>query len=423
MRLTFWFCLLIALYTSVGFLYANPEPKAIDGKIDLREWSFAGHSVLPLSGDWGFYINQLIAPDQIKKGSIPENVIDFPSTWNGISDSHNPGIGFATYQLRIILANHIHSLALELPHAYCNYRLWVNETLIAQNGEVSTKAEQSKPQWLPQTVSFQPTSDTLDLVIHVSNFHHYKGGIREPIYLGSADVMLARRNVFITANSILCIGLLLMSIFFVFIYFKSKKTSSMYYFAILCFAWGIRSVFSNHYLFIAIFPNFSWELTVRIEYLMLYCTMIYAMLFLGKLFEEDVNPLIKYALISGNFIFAFTTLFSPTLFFTQLLPVYLSFSGLLILYAIFVVLKAWVYGRKGVWLVISSILLGLIIFSLDLLAYEGLTPFNPLIFYIGYLVFFSLNGLCLLYVSGFIFKSKKDKSIMRFEDYFGKELN
>lgn len=419
MRAVFLVCIFAAFSAAPNLSLANPESKAINGEIDLRKWSFAKQGALRLSGQWDFYLNQLVSPSELKKDS-PKSQVDFPSEWNGISDSHNAGIGYATYQLRIILANHSNQLALELPHFYCNYKLWINEKVIAQNGEVATNAEESKPQWLPQTVPFQPASDTLHLVIQVSNFHHHKGGVREPIYLGLVDTMQARRNSLVTFNFILCFALLVMSLAFIIVYFIGNKNNAISFFAILCLAWGVRSVFSNNYLFISFFPNFPWDIAVRIEYLTLYFTMIYATLFLDSLFKEDVNFLIKYALIAGNFVFAFTTLFSPTLFFTQLLPIYLSFCAILIGYAIFVVTRAWVYGRKGVWLVITSILLGLIIFSFDLLAYEGFAPFNALIFYIGYLIIFSLNGLCLLYVYGFIFKSKKDESMMRFEDYFGK---
>jgi 7TM diverse intracellular signalling len=419
-RTVFWFSLSVLFSVFARQTLAGIEPRASEGELDLRQWDFTKQGALQLSGDWLFYMNQLIEPTEIKKAHGAH--IDFPYTWNGVSDSHNSGIGYATYRLRVILTNHANPLSLELPHFYCNYKLWINEMVIAQNGVVATRAEQSKPQWLPQTVTFQPTSDTLDLVIHVSNFHHYKGGIREPIYLGKPETMKARRDSFVISNMVVCLGLLAIALAFTIIYFKHKKYPSLLYFAILCLSWGIRSVFSNNYLFISMFPEFPWELTVRIEYLTLYLTMIYAMLFLGKIFEGDVNLLIKYSLIGGNIIFVFTTLFFSVFFFTQLLPVYIFLCIVIIFYAFFIVLRALVYERKGVWLVIASLLLWLLIFGFDVLAYEGFIPFNPFIFHIGYLIIFSLNGLSLLYSSGFIFKSKKDESTLRFEDFFGSKL-
>jgi 7TM diverse intracellular signalling len=414
-------CLFIAFLCFAELAMGNTEPKAVIGEIDLREWSFTEQGSLQLSGQWAFHLNQLVDPSQIKNDDIPENLIDFPSIWNDISDSRNAGIGYATYQLRIILANHKDLLAIELPDTYCNYKLWINEKVIAQNGIVATNAEQSRPQWLPQTVTFQSISDTLDLVIHVSNYHHYKGGIREPIYLGLAETMQSRRHSYITFNAILCSGLLFMAFAFAITYFVKKKELALLYFSLLCLTWSIRSAFSYQYLFIRLFPDFLWEAALRIEYITLYFTMIWAILFLSKIFKEDVNTIVKAVLIGGNSIFAFTTLFAPTVFFTQLLPLYLSFCGVLILYAMVVTFQAWVYGRKGAWLVIISILLGIIIFGLDLFAYQVFAPFGPMVFYIGYLIIFSLNGICLLYVSGFIFKSQKDENIMRYEDYFGKE--
>jgi hypothetical protein len=418
------FCLILCVlfHCFVKQAIGNADPKAVNGEIDLRRWNITEHNSLRLSGEWTFYMNQLVSPSEINNDHSSKSLIDFPSIWNDLSDSHSAGIGYATYQLRIILASHNDLLAVELPSTYCNYKLWINEKAIAQNGIVATTPERSKPQWLPQTITFQPTSDTLDLIIHVSNFHHYKGGIREPITLGIAKIMQGRYDSYFTFNTILCWGLLIMSLGFATIYSTKRKELALLYFSLLCLTWSIRSAFSNQYPAIVLLPNFPWEVAVRIEYITLYFTMIWAILFLSKIFKEDVNLIIKAVLIGGNSIFVFTTLFAPTVFFTQLLPIYLTFCGTLILYAIFVTLRAWLLGRKGAWLVIISISLGITIFGLDLFAYQIFAPFGPLVFYVGYLIIFILNGICLLYISGFIFKFKKDENIMYFDDYFNKEI-
>ena len=282
--------LVIVLISSLTLIAESQiVPLANEGQLNLTNWNFERGPV-KLSGNWDFYMSRLIAPSHFNHDSTfiqDRDFVDFPTTWNAYERAE----GFATYHLKIILASHSSLLALELPQIYSSYQLWINEKPIAKNGVIATKASASKAQWLPQTVSFQPDSDTLDLVLHISNYQHYKGGIREPIFLGLANDMNERREAFTFSNIILFCGLILIGISFFFIFLFSTKELALLYFAAICLSWGIRSIFSNQYLFISYYPDFSWELMVRIEYITLYLTMIFTILFLGRLFKSEITSL------------------------------------------------------------------------------------------------------------------------------------
>ena len=196
---------------------------------------------------------------------------------------------------------------------------------------------------------------------------------------------------------------------------------ALLYFAAICLSWGIRSIFSNQYLFISYYPDFSWELMVRIEYITLYLTMIFTILFLGRLFKSEINFFIKYILVGGNFIFILITIGFSTFIFTQFLNLYLSFCALLIVYGIFVVLRALVYERAGASLMIMCIVLGLFIFGYDLIAFEGIFPTNPLAINICYLIFFLANGVSMLFAVRFIAKERKDSTMLRWDDLYKKD--
>lgn len=410
----------IVLLSSLSLLAeAQVAPLAHEGQLNLSNWNFEQEPV-KLSGAWNFYMSRLIAPSHFKYDSTfiqDRDFVDFPSTWSAYERTE----GFATYHLKIILASHNLPLALELPQIYSSYQLWVNEKPIAKNGIVATKESESKAQWLPQTVTFQPASDTLDVVLHISNFQHYKGGIREPIFLGLANDMIERREAFTFSNIILFGGLILIGISFFFIFLFSSKELALLYFAAICLSWGTRSLFSNQYLFISYYPDFSWEMMVRIEYITLYLTMIFTILFLGKLFKSEINFFIKYILVGGNFIFILITIGFSAYIFTQFLNLYLSFCALLIVYGIFVVLRALVYERAGAWLMIMSIVLALLIFGYDLLAFEGIVPTNPLAINICYLIFFLLNGVSMLFAVRLLGKERKDSTMLRWDDLYKKD--
>jgi hypothetical protein len=387
------------------------------GVMDLRHFNFDDNGHIALNGEWTLYMSNLIAPESFMKTvQEPGDYVQFPSTWDETSKSLRPGKGYATYHLQILIKPQ--QYALELPHFYSAYKLWINNKLIASNGTVGISAKTSQPVWLPQTVIFN-AEDTLDVVIHVSNFHHAKGGIRENILLGTVDHLSFKKQVATVSNLTLFGGLILISLIFISVYLFLKPDAASVYFAVLCLTWAVRSVFSNLYVATSYLPDFPWEICVKIEYISLYLTMIWATFFLASLFPDDVNNLFKYFFVTCNIIFILFSVFTHASLYTQFLPVYLSFSLILLIYIIYVLIHAVVYERQGVWLIVSCIMLGVIVFAYDLSAYEGLAAFNPIVINIGYLVMFVLMGFGLALQLGFVKHSNRNRDMLTYEDLYG----
>jgi hypothetical protein len=391
------------------------------GIIDLRQWDFNKQGNVSLDGEWEFYMSEFIAPEKFSTSiNSPIDYITFPSTWNHVSRSLRPGFGFATYHVRILISTP-QTLALELPHFYSSYKLWINQEFIAGDGDVGTSEQTSKPAWESQTVMFTPSSDILDVVIHVSNFHHTKGGVRRSLLIGNPDNLNYKRAIAVNSNIMLFGGLILTSLVFAAIFLFVRHERSVAYFAILCFTWALRSVFSNLNIAITFFPEIPWELCVKIEYITLYLTMIWAILFLAALFPEDVNSLFKYFLCICNIIFILFTAFSKAAFYTQFLPVYLSFCLILLLYIVYVMISAVVNERSGVWLIVSCIMMGVVVFAYDLIAYQGMATFNAAIINIGYFIMFLLMAACLVYQLGFFKRAPHQRNILTYEDLYGSD--
>lgn len=388
------------------------------GFLDLRYRNFA-QGVVNLTGEWEFYMSELVDPhDFITGDNTRQEYIDFPQTWNDLSKSLNPGEGYATYRLKVVV-NSPQSLALEIPHFYSNYSLWINSRLVASNGKVGTSEKTSVPQWRPQTISIEALTDTLEIVIQASNFHHAKGGVREPLVLGSKGDLNLKKQVALGSNLVMFILLLVLTITFVLLFLFSKRDKSIIYFAALCLTWGIRSVFSNQYVALNFFPNLPWELCVKIEYSSLYLMMIWAILFLASLFPNEVNVTFKYLFCICNSVFVALTVFFKASLYTQFLPVYLSFAVLLLIYVIFVLIRAVAFDRQGVWLMVSGLFLGVILFSYDLIAYQGFATFNPVILNVGYIIVFMLMGTTLLLQTGHVQQSSGQGNVLTYEEMFG----
>lgn len=388
------------------------------GVLDLRSWNFEEQGSVDLSGEWEFYMSQLIPPDSFATINNVKDYVYVPSTWDEISKLLQPGKGYATYHLKILLGNP-KELALEMPHFYSSYTLWINKTLVSSNGQVGTTKNTSIPQWLPKTITLPVFKDTLDVVIHASNFHHAKGGVKSNLILGLPSDLQLKRQVAVSSNLVMIGTLSLFSITFLLIFLFYKRDKAALYFALFCLTWAVRGVFSNLYLLTSVYPDMSWELSVKIEYITLYMAMVWSLFFLSHIFTADVNDMFKYFFTGCNAIFAICTIFTEASLYTQFLPVYLSFTLILLLYSVYVVIRAVVYERDGVWLIVSCIMTGVIVFAYDLIAYQGIAYFNAIITNLGYLTMFSLLAICLFYQLGMLKRSSRTRDILTYEDLYG----
>lgn len=388
------------------------RPYASKGVLNATEWNFA-EGRLPLVGIWRWHDFQLLDPDQtaLELGVAEE----FPRLWNDVRVPQNGGTGYATYALDVLVPSSVEKFAIEMPQVYSAYKLWVNGKVVAENGVVGKDAEACLPQWRPQVVSFQGNTDTLSIVMQIANFHHSKGGCKEDIYLGESNMMLAKSKLDTMSAWVECCILLGLTAIFLVAFLRNRSKMAALYFALMCLSWSIRSIFSNRYVFISEFPDFDWTIMVQIEYSMLFLAMIWGTLFLDSMFKNEVNSIVKYVLIFISTSFLMTVIATTPIVFTRWLFVYLSVSGVLLLYGAFIVINAWINERVGSAWIATSVFWMIGIFAYDIFAYEGLFQYDALIFGVSYVLIYSLIGVALLYHLG-VFKSTMPTTKLTFDD-------
>jgi hypothetical protein len=385
-----------------------------NGIMDARTFDFTSDR-LSLRGSWIWFDNELLSPKEITRSKGVSSA--FPKLWNEARASQT-GTGYATYILDILVPSSEEEFAIDIPQVYSSYRLWVNGSVVAENGKVAVLEDQSKPQWLPQSASFESKSDTLHLVLQIANFHHHKGGLKDPIYLSSKKVIEKKESLNNLGYWIQFGALFLISIAFLIIYFLYDRKKIIIYFSLLCFSWAVRTLFSNQYLSIQLMPDFDWSMMVRIEYLMLFFTMIWAILYLGRLFPKEGNQIWKYILVTANSLFIAFTILTPPIIFTHWLNIYLVGSGVLLLFATYMVLKALVNEQVGSGLLTFSTLLSLLLFAYDIFTYEGLFNYNGILFSTGYVLLFSLMGFALLLQLNIIKGKTRQTTILTYADLY-----
>ncbi|MCE5345894.1 MAG: sensor histidine kinase [Bacteroidales bacterium] len=298
---------------------AEPAPRAVKGVLDLRYIDRPDHFFIKLTGDWEFYWQKMLRPHDFKSasikpdfyGKVPSYWIDYPQ--NSIKTGKS---GYATYRLTVLLPHSFNRrLGIDLPVFDSSYDLYINEKYFGGNGTTGKSAEETEPEYRRNFYSISPQSDTLSIIINVSNYDHRRGGFWLPVKLGTFDDMqkhLANSWGRDWAVTSLLLGF---SIFFFLFFLISPKEKIMCFFSISTLGLALRPLVTSHFLILSFF-SMKWEWIVRFEYLDLFMIIIGSAWFASYLYPSRFLRTISWIITFVFSILSVSALFLPVKIFS-----------------------------------------------------------------------------------------------------------
>jgi hypothetical protein len=180
MRIRLLFIQLVLFALSVNLNASENDPRAVKGVFDLREIVNRDQFIVKLNGEWEFYWGKLLYPLDFKTGSVkPDYYGKVPSYWTDYPQESvkTEKFGYATYRLTILLPQGFNKyLGIDLPVFDSSYDLYINGKYFVGNGLPGKSVAETKPGYKRNFYIISPESDTLKLLIHVSNYDHRRGG-------------------------------------------------------------------------------------------------------------------------------------------------------------------------------------------------------------------------------------------------------
>lgn len=199
-------------------------------------------SIIPENGicflvdNWEFYPDQLLFPEDFASGTPSPRYKQSLGEYPNLSAFHTDGnpYGFCTYRL-LLQGNG--TVTLYLPEPLCAARVFVNG--INLGGPGKTEPDQYSPLIRDTAYSFAIDKST-ELIIQVSNYSHYYGGLWYPPAIGTSDSISH-----FTAYRILFYGLLFFTSLTLSLFcmvFKKDEPSSpiLFYFGMLSLSFALR---------------------------------------------------------------------------------------------------------------------------------------------------------------------------------------
>lgn len=392
-------------YILLGLLLScssGTMPEVIRGVIDLSSWDLDKDGSLSLTGEWEFYFEKYLFPEDFQKrknqtnfGKNPEEVamipspyfMKTPSVWKGIevNGKNLPGHGYATYRMKIILGeNQKKKLAFKIKDQAHAYRFYLGEELVVESGKVGVSAETMTPSVNLAYYAFTPDKSELELIFHVSNFLHRVGGLRFEITLGMDERLIRERERAFILDSFLFGGFFIIAVYHLAIYFFRRKSKAPLYFAIFCFSILIYSmVVGNRFLY-HYFPNVvSWENAYRLEFICISFILFSVIGFFTSLYplKNKILVIISWTGMVIPILFLFLVFLTKPVVFTEYLFV-IEFGN--ILGGIFIIfnLTFSVYKRKeGSFIFLFGFLILFICAIIDILSIHSIIIFPRLLKY------------------------------------------
>lgn len=319
------------------------SPRAVNGRVDFSGSSFSkDEPAFSLDGEWEFYWHQLLSPIDFARGmqEAPQ-IVQVPGPWNQyVPKTDNiAGFGYGTYRLTITVPKNVRSLTLDFASPRTAHKLWVNGTLVSSDGVVSPYAEIGEARYYNKIIPVSVASGTVELILQVSNYLHYKGGLRRSILLGDYRAMESSHSSKNIGRMFTFGAMATVGFFYIMLFLIRRSEKSALFFALFVLPISLREITLDSIILLQLFPDIPQSMLLRIEYLSMFGLVVYAW-YVDSLLPEYMPKKLRQGLFTLSSLQVGIILYSPVWFFSRYLFVTNLFLALVLLYLLFIVIKA-----------------------------------------------------------------------------------
>ena len=341
------------------------------GILDLRFVNIDTFPPLPLKGEWEFYWNKLLGPEDFHPQIyVADAYAEVPKYWSQIRvDGKNiVDTGYATYRLIILTNSKNKVLRIYFPSPNSSAKIWWNGQLLGEIGNPKKSGYGYKP-GINSIVSDVNAGYRNEIIVQLANYSHREGGFFVAPRFGDKKSILRFINILLIISALLLGVALIMALYNFFLFFLYQKNYAVLSFFVFTLLLGLRVFIVNNDFVSAVLPNMSFTLKYRIEYFTFF--FIPPALFFYLYYVLIKDKLVRVSLFGTMIIailFSLTMLF-PSLLFTKTMPYYQLVYLYTFLISIYLIIKHIKLKTSGIVILGTTILLMFIFAINDILMY------------------------------------------------------
>jgi signal transduction histidine kinase len=336
MKPAFRILFLLILFYSWDIYASGSEPYAVSGIIDLRQIASDNFTV-KLNGEWEFYWKKLLKPDDFLSDDIKPDFFGIvPSYWTSYpaKSIKTTRMGFATYRLIMQLPpGYRNSLGFNLPVFDSSYEIYVDGKIMGRNGTPGKTEAETTPGYERVFFRYNPVSDSVQIIINVSNFHHRRGGFWLPMWTGTFSEVQTKYAAGWARDWASISFLIGFSFLFFFFFIFYTRDSLMGFFSLATTGLALRPLFTSNFM-IYNFMEMTWVWIVRWEYIGLYIVLTGWFWFAAIQYPAKLFRRITWIITLIFTVAALLTLFLPVRIFSYMTFIIYPLMIILIVYSL-----------------------------------------------------------------------------------------
>jgi len=378
---------------------------AVNGTMDLSAWNIEQKKIIHLDGEWQFYWNRLISPEEFQlEDPMPSGFMQVPGLWNGkeIDGKILPPFGCATYRL---ILNHTPAskvLGLKKGNARFSSKVFVNGHELISDGIPASQAQDYKSGNTPKLGFFQNDSESIEIIVQVANFEYMNSGIPVSLELGREDAMLYQHQknnmLALAVFAILWTIAFLYLIFFVVALIKGVKEYILPLFSLFCFLFAIGNGMADQRPLLFFVPDISFTVAFKMKDFFLSANFI-TLLWVFHRFKNGLLPLYPVRIISimyGFYLLAVVVL--PIHVYYEIHQVVMICNTVILLALLVQAIHLYIKEAKGLLLFVSVLTVNMysidsILFSLGLKASSRFSQVFMMLFAVVMILLLSMHYL------------------------------
>ncbi|ANY68105.1 hypothetical protein BBD42_17695 [Paenibacillus sp. BIHB 4019] len=246
---------------------------AKQGILTLPGVEWLDKRVVSLDGEWAFYPNQLLSPEEIRQAKARPVFIHVPGNWNEAQHKNGDimtGKGYGTYRLLVRNVPPNEPLAIAKRYVRFSDAMYVNGQLLGRSGQPGSSVETYQPRNVPYTVYFHSEGTEVEIVLQVANFDFHSGGINGAIDLGLSQHIEAR-TILQSGLELLTIGIvLILGLLFFYLYVRLHRDGLQLLYGLFFIGFALIVFTNGERLLLQFFPEMPFEAAFKLKYIAVY---------------------------------------------------------------------------------------------------------------------------------------------------------
>ncbi|WP_250228697.1 sensor histidine kinase [Anaeropeptidivorans aminofermentans] len=283
---------------------SDRNPMAYQGKLNAAPWDIALSPVIRLDGEWEFYWNQLLTPEDFADNApVPDGYMQVPSLWNGknVQGENLPAFGCATYRLVLENVPFQGVLGLKKTNVRFSSRVYVNGQVLLDDGVPARTAPEYRSGNTPQLGFFEHKGGTIEIIVQAANYEYINSGIPASLELGLEELLIIQHQqkhlTSLLIFGVLCTLALLHLIFFLVTRDGVLRNPMLLLFSLFCVLFALGNGLADQRSLLLLLPDIPFTLTFKLKDFFLSSCFI-VLLWIFYQFKDGLLPLRLVIIIS-----------------------------------------------------------------------------------------------------------------------------